>query len=64
MTETPNTITIDLKEYEALILNTLMLNALEENGVDSWDGFETSQETFNKKVSDIITQNEGVDKSE
>jgi len=39
-----DTITISKKEYESLLEDSNWLNALENAGVDNWDGYSFAQE--------------------
>lgn len=43
MTET---VTITKKEYENLLSSQAFLNALEDAGVDNWQGYEHAQEAM------------------
>lgn len=40
-------IEISQEDYEKLIEDSLMLNALIEAGVNNWEGYELAQEIYN-----------------
>ena len=44
MTDNEETVTISLKEYEQLLDDSEWLRALEDAGVDNWEGFEFAKE--------------------
>lgn len=46
MNDEPLTITID--EYQYLLERSLMLSALEDTGVDNWDGYDYAIATYNE----------------
>ena len=41
------TVTISKKDYEELRRDSVMLSALEEFGVDNWQGYEDAMESIN-----------------
>jgi hypothetical protein len=47
MTET---VTITKKEYEELLEDQKMLNALQDAGVDNWEGYDYAMELLNEEV--------------
>jgi len=46
MTET---VTISKKEYEELLEDQKMLNALQDAGVDIWEGYDYAMELLNEE---------------
>ena len=48
MTDNEETVTISLKEYEQLLDDSEWLRALEDAGVDNWEGFEFVKEILAK----------------
>jgi len=46
MTET---VTISKKEYEELLEDQKMLNALQDAGVDNWEGYDYAMELLNEE---------------
>lgn len=46
---TKETITISKKEYEQLLKDRNKLQALEEGGVDNWQGYDYAMELFFEK---------------
>ena len=46
MTDNEETVTISLKEYDQLLNDSDWLAALEDAGVDNWEGFEHAQEIY------------------
>lgn len=45
-------VSIPLGEYKQLKENSLFLEILQNNGVDSWDGYEYSQDDFQQAMID------------
>ena len=43
------TITIDKKEYESLLEDSKWLRALENAGVDNWEGIDFARELLNEE---------------
>lgn len=47
------TITLTIKEYKRLVLNDIMLGALEEAGVDNWEGYDDAREIYLEQIKDL-----------
>lgn len=52
MNKTEDTVTITKKLYNTLLRNSRILQALNEGGVDSWEGYEASLKNYDVEVSD------------
>lgn len=45
-------VTIPVSEYEALRRDSLLLAALEDQGVDNWSGYSDAYQAFSKVTQD------------
>lgn len=52
---TEETITISLSEYQELLKESAFLTALEDAGVDNWEGYNNACETFELMGNDLET---------
>jgi hypothetical protein len=49
---TEDTITINKREYNQLLKDQLMLQALEETGVDNWSGYDDAVECYQELLEE------------
>lgn len=47
-------ITIDKKDYEALMINHIMLKSIEEAGIKDWDQIKKAKDIFKSKIQTLI----------
>ena len=57
MTDNEETVTISLKEYDQLLNDSEWLRALEDAGVNNWEGCDLAHEIFlsgTKKMNNVL----------
>lgn len=59
MRNTPE-VTISLHEYEELLEDSYFLNALNQVGVDNWDGYEEANKLYEDMNESLLCVNESV----